>query len=218
LSLLELDLLDGAEVLEEVVKLGLTPGAWEVLDVEVASLLGSLVSEGLLLLLSLSLNFLESVSDVELEGGAGGIGAHFFTLKGLESLLSASWSVLDVSALWIIVADETVLSDLVLAEDEGFDVSVLGEQLLDISVGHGGWDVLDIDVVDESSHVSSVLWLELDGNALGAGTCGSDGLVGGVIALEADESIASGGVVLVEGDLQTLDASELLEGVVELLV
>ena len=218
LSLLELDLLDLTEVLEEVVKLGLTPAGWEVLDVEVASLLGGLVSEGLLLLLSLSLDFLESVSDVELEGVAGGIGTHLFALKAFEGLLGASWSVLDVSAIWIIIADETVLSDLVLAEDEGFDVSVLGEQLGDIGIGHRGWDVLDIDVVDESSHVSSVLWLELDGNAFGTGASGGDGLGGGVIALEADESIASGGVVLVEGDLQTLDGTVLLESVVELLV
>ena len=218
LSLLELDILDHSEVLEEVVKLGLTPRTWEIPDVEVASLLGGLVSKGLLLLLGLSLDFLESVSDVELEGVAGWVGTHFFTLKGLESLLGAGWSVLDVGSLGIIVADETVLSDIIFAEDKGFDVSVLGEQLLDILIGHGSGDVLDVDVVDESSHVSSVLWLELDGNALGVGTGGSDGLVGGVIALKADESIASGGVVLVEGDLQTLDASELLESVVELLV
>ena len=218
LSLLELDLLNLTEVLEEVVELGLSPAGWEVLDVEVASLLGGLVSEGLLLLLSLSLGLLQGVSDVELEDVAVGIGSHLFALKGLESLLGAGWSVLDVVAIRVVVADETVLADLVLAEDEGLDVSVLGEQLPDVSIGHGGWDVLHVDVVDESSHVSSVLWLELDGDALAVVSGGSDGAAGGLIALEADESIASGGVVLVEGDLQTLDGAELLEGVVELLV
>ena len=217
-SLLELDLLDWSEVLEEAVELSLSPGRWEVLDVEVASLLGGLVSEGLLLLLSLSLGFLESMSDIELENVAIGIGTHLSALKALESLLGASWSVLDVLALWVIVADETVLADIVLAEAEGLDVSVLREQLSDVVISHGGWDVFDIDVVDELSHVSSVLWLELDGNTLGASTGGGDGLVGSLVALEADESIASGGVVLIHGDLQRLDVAILLEGVVELLV
>jgi len=44
LSLLELDVLNFSEFTEELAELGISPVGWEVLNVEIASLLGRLVS------------------------------------------------------------------------------------------------------------------------------------------------------------------------------
>jgi len=110
------------------------------------------------------------------------------------------------------------LSHFVLVEDEGFDFSEWGEHILDLLVSPLKWDVLNIDVVDELSDLSSVLWLELDGLDGVSIAGGLEGLAGRSLILEADESVSSGGVVLVERDLQTLDVSVLGEMLLKVLV
>lgn len=55
------------------------------------------------------------------------------------------------------------MSHVVLVKNKGFDLSVWGEHVLDLLVTPAEWNVLHIDVVDEFSNLSSVLWLELDG-------------------------------------------------------
>jgi len=87
-------------------------------------------------------------------------------MKVVNGSLSALWSVLGIGALGIVEANESILAILILIKYKRFNVSVLGEELSDLNVGHAERDVLHIDVVDELSHLTSVLGLELDGDAL----------------------------------------------------
>ena len=105
--------------------------------------------------------------------------------------MGALWSVLLVFTFGIIVADETVLADVVLHEDKRFDVSKSLEHVLNLSIGIGKWDVLDVDVVDELSELSSIFWLELHGDDVFIVLRESDGLGGRGLILEADESVSS---------------------------
>jgi hypothetical protein len=204
-TLLQFDVLDGTELLEEVLEVIRSPGVGEVLHVQVASLLGGLVSEGVSLLLQLSVLLLHGVSHVKLE-----LVAHVLTIESIDGLLGALWSVLLVDSLGVIIADESVLSYLILEEDERFNVSVFGEHFLDLSITLIERDVLDVHIVVELSERSSVLWLELDGNH-GLVVLGElHSLLGGGLILEADEAIASGGVIRVKGNLKTFDLTETL--------
>lgn len=185
----ELDVLNGSELREDALELLLIPRDWEVLNVEVASLLGGLVSEGFLLLLDFSVRLLHGVSNVELL--SDGSTFKLFSIELVNSFLGAFWSVLLVDTFWIIIADESNLTDLVLHQVEGLDLSELLEHLLDLILRILHWDVLDVDVVDELSESSSVFWLEFHGNGVVILGRLLDGSGGDLLVVEADESIAS---------------------------
>jgi len=146
LALFELDVLDLTELLEDVLELFLWPRVGEVLDVKVASLLGGLVSESLLLLLSISFGLLHGVSDIEFH-----FVTHVLSIEAFDSFLSALWSVFFVGTLWVIEADETVFTDIVAHEDAGLDGTIGLEHLLDLGVFEVEGDVLDVDIVDQLS-------------------------------------------------------------------
>jgi len=139
------------------------------------------------------------------------IRAHLLSMELVDGGLSALWSILGIGALGIVVANESILTVLVLEEDEGLNVSVFGKEFSDFSISHGERNVLNVNIVNKSSHVTSVLWLELDGDALLTFFGFGDGLSSNFFTVEAHKAISSGGVVFIEGDLQTLDGSKLLE-------
>lgn len=196
------DLLDLTTLFEEVSEIILSPVGWEVLHVQVASLLGVLVLDGLLDLLDGSISLLDGVSYVQFH-----ILVHLFVLQTLDGFVGTLWTVLLVDLGWVVIADETKFTDVILVEDERFDGSIWLEHLLDLIVRPIEWNVLDIDIVDELSHISSVLWLELASLDLIGVSGGLEGFGGRVLILEAYETVSSGGVVGVEGDLKTLDVS-----------
>jgi len=71
------------------------------------------------------------------------------------------------------------------------------EQLNNVFLLFVKGDVFDIDVVDQTSEVAAILWLEL----LWEDTFSEvllKGTLGGLLILEADETIASGGEVWVQ--------------------
>lgn len=185
-TLLQFDVLDGTELFEEVLEVIRSPRIWEVLHIQVASLLGCLVSEGVSLLLQLSVGLLHGVSDVELE-----LVAHIVTVEALNGFGGALWSVLLVDSLGVIIADESVLSNIVLEEDKRLDVTESGEHGLDLGIGLLKRNVLDVDIVVQLSELSSVLWLELNGDDFAVVLGEFHSLVGGGLILEADESITS---------------------------
>ena len=86
------------------------------------------------------------MSNVELE-----LVAHLLSVKALDGFGSAFWSVLLVDFLGVIKADESVLSNLVLEQDKGLDVSVSSEHGLDLLVGLLKRKVLDVDIVIQFS-------------------------------------------------------------------
>lgn len=206
------DLTKGLEVFSQVV---LGPAVGEVLHEQVASLLGCLVSNGLAHLFDFALSLLQGRLDNELDPWSDLTIVHF-----LNSLLSTLRAVLLVCFLRVVVANESkfeLLNLVVLGHREGADISKRLEQIHDILIRLFDWDVFHIDVVDDLSEMSSVSWLELDGldslNSLGL-----ECLRGRSFILEADEAVASRGVVSVERDLETLDLAHWLEHLVQVFV
>lgn len=109
----------------------------------------------------------------------------------INGLLSTLWSVLFVGTLWIIEANESELAYWVLLHDKGFDMSEWLEHLSDLFLGLIRRNVLHIDVVDEPSERSAILWLEFHRQD----TILALGLEGGrctLLLLEANEAVASG--------------------------
>ena len=183
-----LDLLDLSEWAEEVLQVIFTPALGEVLDKQVASLLGCLVSDGVALFFSLALSWFQSWADSELDTWCDLAIVHLE-----DSLLSALGSVLLILTLGIGVANkgELELLNLVgLTKFQRADVSERLEHLGDFLISLFDWDVFDVDVVDDLSEISLVLWLVLEGfNFTDLARC--DSLLGGGLLLEADEAIAS---------------------------
>jgi len=112
----------------------------EVFDVEVASLLGVLVSKHLLGLFHLSLRFLQCLSDVKL------LSVEHLSIELLDSshgALRSSFSVLGVS-----VANEGESTFLVFHHVETEDGSVLAEHLLEVIFRVAKGEVFNVDVVE----------------------------------------------------------------------
>lgn len=187
LILKHLDLLDFTIVLELGDEFFLAHGWVEVLDVEIASLLGVLVSEHFSGLLQFSVSFLESLSAVELQ-----VAAHVSSVEFLDSLAGRLGSNGWVLSLLVAEADEGVGTLVVLLDDAAVDLSVWGEEFLDLVFGPGVWEVLAVDVVEGFSVVSSVLGLVLQklDFAVGSESLG-DSLGGRFFVLETDESVGS---------------------------
>lgn len=113
LSSVKSDFLDLTTLFEEISEIILSPVGWEVLHVQVASLLGVLVLDCLLDLLDGSISLLDGVSDIELH-----VLVHLFVLQALNGLVCTSWTIFLVDLIWVIVTDETELTDIILVEDE----------------------------------------------------------------------------------------------------
>ena len=150
LAFLKSDLLDLSVLLEEIGKVILSPGSWEVLNVEIASLLGGLVSNGVSGLLHLSLGLLQGMSDVKLDLVALGVLTDNSVVELGNGVLAALWSVLLVDTLLVIEADESilrVLDLLIFVDDERFDGSEWGKHFSNLVLRVIGWDVLEVEVV-----------------------------------------------------------------------
>lgn len=175
----------------------------EVLDVEVASLLGVLVLDGLTEELFLSLG-----------GSKGGLNVEDLTIthvssvkrfNGFESFLG---SVLVIVFVFRHVADESEFTVGVVNLGERGNVSEGSEEVLQIFIREVVGVVLDVQVVEHTSDVLSVLGVPLDSDALLARRrlvhhfAGFGGILRGLVA---DETVSTRSVVLVHGDLEGLD-------------
>lgn len=94
LTFVKSDLLDLTTLLEEILKVILSPVGWEVLNVKVASLLGVLVLDGFLDLLNSSVGLLHGGSNVKLDFFIVSTLTHDLTLELFDSFLGALWTVL----------------------------------------------------------------------------------------------------------------------------
>jgi len=206
-----LDGLDFTVFLEDLLEVLVVELGVKVLDVEVASLLGVLVLDGLTDELGLSLGSSEGGLDVK-EFTV----THVSTVEGIDGFESFLGSVLVVVLVLRHVADkgESLLdldsAFLVLAVhlDEGSNVTEGSEKGLELLIREGLGVVLNVEVVEHTSGVVFVLGVPLDGDAVSVGgrllhhVAGLGGILGGLVAYE---TVASGRVVLVEGDLEGLD-------------
>lgn len=182
-----LNLLDFTIVLELGNEFFLAHAWVEVFDVEVASLLGVLVSEHFSGLFEFSVSFLESLSAVELQ-----VAAHVSSVEFLDSLAGRLGSSGWILSVFDTEADEGVGTLVVLLDDAAVELSEWGKEFLDLVFGPRGWEVLAVNVVEGLSVVSSVLWLVLQklDFAVGSESRG-DGLGGRFLVLETNESVGS---------------------------
>jgi hypothetical protein len=187
LDALNLTLAISSEELHEVIvgSLGV-----EVLDVQVASLLGVLVLDGLAEEFFLALGGTESGLDVE-----GLAISHVLSVESLNSLGGALGAVLVVVLVLGHEAHEGESTEVGLGNlDEGSDISVRHEHGDQLFVGPVFGVVLDVEVVEHSSDVGSVSGVPSDGEALFAGFRLFEhlgGLGGVLFVLVADETIAA---------------------------
>jgi len=211
-SLLKSDLLDLSVVGEEVGQFGLSPGGGEVLDVQVASLLGCLVSNSLDLLLTLAVSLVEEVTQVHLQTVT-----HVFAGEGIDCLGTSLRAVVFVLTVSILVADESVLADVVLEQNQGLDVTERLEECLNLGFSHISGDILEVQVVHNLLLDFTCVLGSVSEHFACSLKC-SEAFLGALLILEADEGEASGGEVFIEGDLAGLDGSELGELLMQVLV
>jgi hypothetical protein len=162
----------------------------EVLDVQVASLLGVLVLDGFAEEFLLALGGTESGLDVE-----GLAISHVLSVESLNSLGGALGAVLVVVLVLGYEAHEGESTGVGLGNlDEGANISVRLEHVNQLFVGPVFGVVLDVEVVEHSSDVSSVSGVPSDGEAFLAGLRLFEhlgGLGGVLFVLVADETIAT---------------------------
>jgi hypothetical protein len=198
-----LDALDFSVLLEDTLEVLFVELGLEVLDVEVASLLGVLVLDGLTEELFLSLG-----------GSKGGLDVkdltvtHVSSVKSFDGFESLLGSVLVIVLVLRHVADESEFTVGVVNLGERGNVSEGSEEVLQVFVREVVGVVLNVEVVEHTSDVLSVLGVPLDGDALLARGglvhhfAGLGGILGGLVT---DETVSAGSVVLVHGDLEGLD-------------
>jgi len=203
--------LNVTKLLESLSELLLGGLGREVLDVQVASLLGVLVLEHLASSLNSSALLLESFLNVEL------VAVDLAVVELLDGLSSSLGSVFTVLLVLGVVANESVSTLVVAAELAALNAAVSTEKLAQFGLVVALRQVLHVDVVENTTEVTLVLRLVLDTN-VGILVCGViKSLLGALGGLEAHETVATRGVVGVKRDLQTLNVTILGEVFLKLL-
>lgn len=132
---------------------------YETFDVEVASLLGGLVLEGLVFKFLLAFLFLEGGMNIKVFAFV------FFTVELIDGFLGATRTILNVVFIWRSEADEVELLGWVfraLTFVKGRNVAVWSKESSNLVVSHIGGQVLHEDVVEGLSLVSAALRVKLD--------------------------------------------------------
>ena len=209
----QLDALNFSVLAEELLQLFLGGCRGEILDIEVASLLGVLVSDHVLVLLCLSVCFVQcwlavhSVSLINLQ-----------SMEFRDSLACTTGTIVLVGSFFS-VADKPELEGLlsICHYDAGKDFSILFKQGLQLGLVPFEREVLDVKIVEDSAEFSLVFGgksVSLTDFILESCHNGSLSKFGFLVA---HKSVSIGLVVLVQGDLDTHDVSVLTEFLIELL-
>jgi len=212
--------------LEIWLQLLLIPISREVLYIEVASLLGLLVSQCISKLLFVSVISFHGSSDIKLQ-----VFSNLFTMKTCNCCLSTLWTIvwivwnhISVGVLgfvWIVVANKSEFQTFNIfgfADFHWFNLTELWEHSFNFLVSHGQWNVFDINIVDQWEDTSGLLDFEVHTNGLVITSGLGDSFFSWVLLLIADKSISSWGSVIIVGYLQTFDSTEFLEFVVQILM
>ena len=159
---------------------------WKILDIQITSLLGSLVPYNVPFLFDFSVSFLQSVPQIQFCAVA-----HVFIFETFDGLVSALGSIFSILPTRIIKTHKSKLSKFVFLEDQGLDVTELGKHFPDVFFCHVDWNIFDINIVHELSDVPSLSGLELDWDGVRMQGCFVDSFGGRVFVIETHESVAS---------------------------
>lgn len=161
-TLVEFDVLDFSMLVENVLNVILCPMVWKVFYKEIASLFGCFVSHSISQLLNLPFCLFHGMADVKLD-----IAAHVFTSQLLNGLLGSLRPVLLADFLWVVIAHESKLPDVVFHEHQRLDVAVSCKHFSYTLLWHLERNIFEVNVVDEFPHrPSGVFGLELDSSNL----------------------------------------------------
>jgi hypothetical protein len=134
LTFLKPDIFDVSKLLEQLSELSFAPSNWKVFDEEIAPLLGDLVLECLSLLLDLSICPLHSVADIQPV-----VLGDLLVVENFDCTCGAPWPIPEVILIWIIIAHESELADVILSQDQRLDGTELLEESLDLVVAPVEW-------------------------------------------------------------------------------
>ena len=199
----ELDTLNLTEVTEHGPDCFLGGLGVEVLDVQIAALLGVLVLDGLAEFLLLALEAAECGLHVELLAIT-----HVLSVQLAHGVVSVLGAILMVILVLAHEADEGELTVLMRHLDEGLNTTKGREEFGKLLVTHVLGVVLHVEVVGVAAHIIAVFWLVRDRNAILVGLRllqhlnGNLGVIGVLIG---DKTIAAGSMVFVHGDFQGLN-------------
>lgn len=185
-TILQLYLLNLTVVFKQIFEIILGPMRGEVFDIEITSLLGSLVPYDIPFLFNFSISFLQSMPEIQFPAFS-----HVFILQTFNSLVSTLRSILSIFSNGIVEADKAELSKFVTLQNQGLYVTKLGEHFPDVFFGHFDWNILDINVIYELSDVSSFSRLELNWNRVRMHGCFINSFGSRVFVIEAHKSISS---------------------------
>ena len=180
-------------------------GAGESLHVEVATLLGVFVLEGLVHKFTLTLTLLESRADVESDSFI------FLIVKSFNCSSGATGAVLAVSNIGGLEADEGVGSIIMGGEVDGGNTAKFSKNSAHILFGPASGHVFDVNVVVCLAEFLLIAGSELDTDGFISGGGLSEGLISSFSITEADKSISARRVILVKGDLARNNLTELGE-------
>jgi len=203
LSREEFKALNITELGEKSHEISFSGGDGESLHVEVATLLGVLVLEGLVHKLTLTLTLLEPRADVESDS------FEFLIVKGLNSSGGTTRAVLAISNIGGFVADEGVGSIFMGSEVDGGDAAKFSEDSAHILFVPASGQVFDVNIVVCLAEFLLVTGSELDTDGIISIGGLSESLVGGLRITEADKTISAGRVVVVKRDLARDNFTEL---------
>jgi len=159
-----------------------------------------------------SLCLTQSVSNVQLK--TLWTWSHFSVHKSFNGFIDTCWSIHLVLSCWIIIANETVLTNFVLQDNKRFDFTEWLEKCFNFFFFHVNWDVLEIKIVDQFTEgLSVVFWLE--GKTVWI-TISS--FLSIFLVLKADVSETFLTVIWIDRNFKTLDWTILCEVILELLV
>jgi len=199
------------ELFEALLKVLFSGLGREVLDVQVASLLGVFVLEHLTGSLDGSALFLKGFLNVEL------VTIDFLVVETLDSGSSSLRSVFSVLLVFGVIANESVSTLVVAAELAALNTAVSREKFTQFLLSEVLRQVLHVNVVENAAEVTLVLRLVLDTDISVLVDSVIKSFLGAFRGLETDETVATRGVITIKRDLKTLDITILGEVFLKLL-
>lgn len=152
-SFLHPDVFKFSIVAKDFMEFFIGPVGWEVLNIQIDSLLGALVSNSLHELLLLPLLLGKSMSHVQLQTIA-----HISVQQRFNGLVDALWAIHLIFAAFIIIAHESELSNLIIEQNKRFNFTKWRKNSFDILFFHVCWDVFEVDVVNQLHHYLSIIF------------------------------------------------------------
>lgn len=171
-----------------------------------------MISQELSFLLQFTICFFESRPQKQFD-----VFSNFSVMQSLDGLAGTFWTVLFAQLLWVIEADEAELADLVLEKDCWFNIAEGSKKLHNLIFAHVGWNIFDIDVIDQLPDISSIFGLENQSSQILIFRAFNSRL-SSFFAVEADKAVATAGVILIQRNFQAFDFTILAELGVQILM